>query len=89
MTNQRIGWIGTGVMGASMCGHLLTAGHQLTVFSRTRDKALRLLEKGAQWADSPKAVAQNSDIVFTMVGFPDDVREVILGDEGVLAGTIV
>ncbi len=87
MTNRRIGWIGTGVMGASMCGHLLTAGHRLTVFSRTRDKALRLLENGAAWADTPKAVAQNSDIVFTMVGFPDDVREVILGDAGVLAGT--
>jgi len=87
MTNQRIGWIGTGVMGASMCGHLLTAGRRLTVFSRTRDKALTLLEKGATWVDTPKAVAQNSDIVFTMVGFPDDVREVILGTEGVLAGT--
>ncbi|MCB2146198.1 MAG: NAD(P)-dependent oxidoreductase [Deltaproteobacteria bacterium] len=86
MTNQRIGWIGTGVMGASMCGHLLNAGHRLTVFSRTRDKALMLLEKGAAWADTPKVVAQNSDIVFTMVGFPDDVREVILGDEGVMAG---
>lgn len=86
MTNQRIGWIGTGVMGASMCGHLLTAGHRLTVFSRTREKALTLLEKGAAWADTPKVVAKNSDIVFTMVGFPDDVREVILGDEGVMAG---
>jgi len=86
MTNQRIGWIGTGVMGASMCRHLLTAGHRLTVFNRSRDKALTLLEKGAAWADTPKTVAKNSDIVFTMVGFPDDVQEVILGDEGVLAG---
>jgi 3-hydroxyisobutyrate dehydrogenase len=87
MTQQRIGWIGTGVMGLSMCGHLLDAGHRLTVFNRTRDKALTLLGKGAAWADTPKAVAQNSDIVFTMVGFPDDVREVILGKAGVLAGT--
>lgn len=87
MTNQRIGWIGTGVMGASMCAHLLVAGHRLTVFSRTRDKALALLEKGAVWADTPKAVAQNSDVVFTIVGFPDDVREVFFGDEGVLAGS--
>ncbi len=87
MTSQRIGWIGTGVMGASMCGHLLATGHQLTVFSRTREKALTLLEKGAAWADTPKAVAQNSDIVFTMVGFPDDVRDVIFGDQGVLAGS--
>jgi 3-hydroxyisobutyrate dehydrogenase len=87
MTKQRIGWIGTGVMGASMCGHLLAAGHRLTVFSRTRNKALRLIEKGAIWAESPEAVARQSDFVFTMVGFPDDVREVVLGDAGVLAGT--
>ncbi len=86
MTSQRIGWIGTGVMGASMCGHLLTAGYGLTVYSRTRDKARTLIEKGAAWADTPKAVAQNSDIVFSMVGFPEDVREVILGDAGVVAG---
>jgi 3-hydroxyisobutyrate dehydrogenase len=86
MTSQRIGWIGTGVMGVSMCSHLLDAGHRLTIFNRTRDKALTLLEKGATWADSPKAVAQDSDMVFTMVGFPDDVREVILGADGVLAG---
>jgi 3-hydroxyisobutyrate dehydrogenase len=87
MTNQRLGWIGTGVMGLSMCGHLLDAGHRVTVFNRTRDKARTLLEKGAVWAATPKAVSQNSDIVFTMVGFPDDVRDVILGSEGALAGT--
>jgi 3-hydroxyisobutyrate dehydrogenase len=86
MTTQRIGWIGTGVMGLSMGGHLLAAGHQLTVYNRTRDKTLPLLEKGAVWADTPKAVARQSDTIFSMVGFPDDVREVILGDEGVLAG---
>ncbi|OGQ90971.1 MAG: oxidoreductase [Deltaproteobacteria bacterium RIFOXYA12_FULL_58_15] len=87
MTSQRLGWIGTGVMGVSMCGHLLNAGHRLTVFNRTRNKTRSLLEKGAHWADTPKAVAENSDILFTMVGFPDDVRDVILGDDGVLAGT--
>ena len=86
MNTQRIGWIGTGVMGVSMCGHLLAAGHQVTVYNRTRDKTQSLIEKGAIWADTPKAVAQQSDTIFTMVGFPDDVREVILGDEGVLAG---
>jgi 3-hydroxyisobutyrate dehydrogenase len=87
MTNQRIGWIGTGVMGVSMCSHLLNAGHRLTIFNRTREKALTLIEKGAVWADTPKSVTQNSDIVFIMVGFPDDVREVILGEDGVLAGS--
>jgi 3-hydroxyisobutyrate dehydrogenase len=85
-TPQHLGWIGTGVMGASMCGHLLAAGHHMTVYNRSRDKAQPLLDYGAVWAESPKAVAQKSEIIFTMVGFPDDVREVILGDTGALAG---
>jgi len=82
----RIGWIGTGVMGASMCGHLLKAGFAATVFNRTREKARPLLEAGARWAESPRDVADASDVVFTIVGFPADVREVILGPNGVLAG---
>jgi 3-hydroxyisobutyrate dehydrogenase len=82
----RIGWVGTGVMGASMCGHLLAAGFSATVFNRTRDKAQRLLDQGARWADGPKAVAEASDVIFSMVGYPADVREVILGPSGVLAG---
>jgi 3-hydroxyisobutyrate dehydrogenase len=69
-----------------MGGHLLAAGHRLTVYNRTRAKARSLLDRGAEWADTPMAVARNSDIVFTMVGFPDDVREVILGEDGALAG---
>lgn len=82
----RIGWIGTGVMGISMCGHLMGKGYPATVFNRTRAKAQALLDKGAKWADSPKAVGGQSDVVFTMVGFPPDVREVYLGDNGVLSG---
>ena len=82
----RIGWIGTGVMGASMCGHLMAAGFSATIYSRTKSKSQALLDKGAVWADSPRAVAENSDVVFTIVGFPHDVREVILGDNGALAG---
>ena len=82
----RIGWIGTGVMGASMCGHLLRAGFSATVHNRTRAKAERLLAQGARWAESARAVAEASDVVFTMVGYPADVRQVILGDDGVLAG---
>jgi 3-hydroxyisobutyrate dehydrogenase len=81
-----IGWIGTGVMGRSMCGHLLDAGHRATVTTRTRARAEPLLEKGASWADTSAEVAATSDVVFTMVGFPADVREVILGADGVLAG---
>ncbi len=83
----RIGWIGTGVMGSSMCGHLIDAGFEATVFSRTREKAEPLVEKGAAWAATPRAVAARSDVVFSIVGFPSDVREVILGDDGVLAGS--
>ncbi len=83
----RIGWIGTGVMGASMVGHLIDAGFEATVYSRTRDKAQGVLDKGATWADSPRAVAEASDVIFSIVGFPADVREVMLGDEGALAGS--
>lgn len=82
----RIGWIGTGVMGRSMCGHLQRAGYEMTVFNRTKEKAESLIEAGANWADTPKKVAQQSDVVFSIVGYPADVREVILGVDGVLAG---
>lgn len=89
----RVGWIGTGVMGSSMCGRLLEAGHELTVYTRSMDRALPLIDSGATWVDTPAAVAEAADIVFVMVGYPDDVREVILGPDGVLstaqAGTIV
>jgi 3-hydroxyisobutyrate dehydrogenase len=84
--HTRIGWIGTGVMGSSMCGHLIRAGFQATVCNRTRDKAQRLLDQGAAWADTPRAVAERSDVVFTIVGYPADVRSVILGPNGVLDG---
>lgn len=83
----RLGWIGTGVMGQSMCGHLLARGFQVTVYSRTRDKARGLIDKGAAWADSPRGVAEKSDVIFAIVGFPPDVREVFLGPQGALAGS--
>ncbi len=83
----RIGWIGTGVMGTSMCGHLIAKGFAATVYSRTKTKAEPLLAKGARWADSPRAVAEASDVVFSIVGFPTDVREVTLSDDGTLAGS--
>lgn len=85
-TGQRIAWIGTGVMGLSMCGHLLEAGYPVTIYSRTKAKAQPLLDRGATWADSPREAASHADIIFTMVGFPNDVREVYLSDTGVLAG---
>ena len=82
----RVGWIGTGVMGHSMCGHLLTAGYAVTLYNRTQAKAAELIERDARWAESPRDVAAASDVVFSIVGFPDDVREVILGNDGALAG---
>ena len=81
----RIGWIGLGVMGASMASNLLDAGYSLTVFTRTRSSADNALAKGAVWADSPAAVAAASDVTFSIVGYPDDVRQVILGDDGALS----
>ena len=71
-------------MGAAMAGHLLAKGHVLTVFSRTRSKAEDLLRGGARWADSPARVAGESDVVFTMVGFPQDVSDVYLGEAGLV-----
>ncbi len=73
-------------MGSSMCGHLIQAGYSATVYNRTQKRAQTLLDAGAQWADSPIEVARSSDVIFTIVGFPNDVREVILGEQGALAG---
>ena len=83
----RIGWIGTGVMGRWMCQHLISRGYQATVYNRSRDKTQPLLDAGAAYADSPRAVAERSDVVFAIVGFPRDVREVFLGPQGALAGS--
>ncbi len=82
-----IGWIGTGVMGSSMVGHLMNVGFKATVYNRSQSKAQPLIAKGAKWADTPKAVAENSDVIFSIVGFPADVREVMLGKDGALAGS--
>src|SRR5882724_9459821 len=82
----RIGWIGTGVMGANMCGHLIDKGFAATVYNRSKNKAQPLISKGASWADTPKSVAEQSEVIFSIVGFPADVREVMLGPAGALAG---
>ena len=83
----RVGWIGTGVMGRWMCQHLMDKGYKATVYNRTKDKAGPLLDAGAAWGATPKAVAEASDVVFAIVGFPKDVREVFLGPQGALAGS--
>jgi len=81
-----VGWVGIGVMGRSMCGHLLKAGHSVALTTRTRAKAADLLAAGAAWCASPREAAERSDIVFTMVGFPAEVEQVYLGADGILAG---
>ena len=84
MSETRIGWVGTGVMGLSMCGHLMAKGYPTTIYSRTKSRAQSLLDKGAVWADTPGAVAERSDIIFTIVGLPSDVREVYQKAGGIL-----
>lgn len=79
-----IGWIGTGVMGASMAGHLLDAGYELSVFNRTRERASDLVSSGARWVDSPAQLASGVDVLFLMLGYPADVRSTVLGDGQVL-----
>lgn len=85
-SRPRIGWIGLGIMGRPMAANLLRAGYRLTVFSRRRSSADQLVSAGAAWAPSPAGVATASDIVFTMVTDSAAVEEVVLGEEGVLAG---
>ena len=83
----KIGWIGTGVMGRWMCEHAMKKGYHATVYNRSKDKAKPLINAGATYAASPKAVAEASDVVFAIVGYPKDVREVFLGTDGALAGS--
>lgn len=82
--NTTIGFIGTGVMGNSMAGHLLHAGYKLIVYTRTKEKAKQLLDKGAHWADSPAVMAEKANVIISIVGYPQDVEEIYLGDEGII-----
>ena len=81
-TLPTVGFVGTGIMGASMAGHLLAAGYPVHVFNRTRSKAEPLLAAGAVWGESPEAVAAAAAIVITIVGMPTDVEEVYFGRDG-------
>lgn len=93
MSTHSIAFIGTGVMGRSMAGHLQKAGHTLHVHNRTKAKAQELLDAGATWHDTPGSAAAQADFVFTIVGFPSDVEETYFGAQGVLAhakpGTVI
>jgi 3-hydroxyisobutyrate dehydrogenase len=79
----KVGFVGTGVMGKSIVKHLLNADHEVSIYTRTKEKALELIELGAIWKDTPGEVAANSNVVFTMVGYPQDVKEVYYGDDGI------
>jgi 3-hydroxyisobutyrate dehydrogenase len=81
---QRVGWIGTGVMGKSMCAHLMKAGYKISVYNRSKEKANGLIDMGAIWCSNPREVAEKSDILFTIVGFPHDVEDVYFGENGIL-----
>jgi ATP-dependent DNA helicase RecQ len=84
MQKLKIGFIGIGVMGKSMADNLLKAGYEVMVYTRTKQKAESLLAKGAKWFDSAKALAQNVDVIISMVGYPQDVAEIYLGENGVI-----
>jgi len=87
VSGSNIAFIGTGVMGASMAGHLLKAGAVVTVYNRTKSKADALVAAGARWADSPAKAASGADVIFTMVGYPSDVEAVYLGTAGIIAAS--
>jgi 3-hydroxyisobutyrate dehydrogenase len=87
MDLKTIGWIGTGIMGSAMCANVMAAGYEARVYNRTKEKAAALLEKGATWCDTPAGVAETSDIVFTIVGYPSDVSHCYLGEDGILSGS--
>lgn len=93
MGKERIAFIGTGVMGASIVKHLLQNGHEVTVYTRTKEKAEPLIALGASWASSPAEAFKDKDLALTMVGYPADVEEVYFGENGLFqtaeAGNIV
>ncbi len=85
VNESQVAFIGTGVMGTSMVGHLLKAGAKITVYNRTKEKSKPLLDMGALWGDTPAEAAKGASVVFTMVGYPADVEEVYFGKTGILS----
>ena len=84
---MKIAWIGTGIMGAPMCGHLMDAGHDAAVFNRTASRTDGLASRGARVAATPADAADGADMVFSIVGYPSDVEAIYLGDDGILSVT--
>lgn len=93
MPKKTIGFIGLGVMGGAMAGHIRASGERLLIYTRTKSKAQMLLDAGAEWRDSPKELARECDVIFTMVGYPADVEEIYFGPDGLIenakAGTVL
>lgn len=85
MANTTIGFIGAGVMGRSMANNLIDAGYNLSIYTRTKEKAQTLLDKGASWKDTVGALAASADVIISIVGYPQDVEEVYFGEDGILA----
>lgn len=81
---MKLGFIGTGVMGNSLVKHLLDHEHEVSIYTRTAQKAENLVEAGAILVESPQQVAENSEVIFTMVGYPSDVEEIYFGDKGII-----
>ncbi|MEW4058194.1 NAD(P)-dependent oxidoreductase [Bacillus siamensis] len=82
--NKTVGFIGLGVMGNSMASHILEAGYPVLVYTRTKQKAEEILNKGAVWHETVKDLSEKADIIITMVGYPSDVEEIYLGENGIL-----
>ncbi len=83
MKDKVIGWIGTGLMGSPMVKHLLTAGYKVNIHNRTKSKTDDLVNLGCTWYDTPAALAENSEVIVTIIGFPKDVEECYFGPEGI------
>lgn len=81
-----IGWIGTGVMGTPMCLHLIKKGYKAVIYNRTKRKAKQLIDQGAEWVKSPKAVSEKADVIFTILAFSKDVRQVYFEKDGIFEG---
>lgn len=81
---MKIGFIGTGIMGKSMAGHLMAGGHSVQIYNRSRDKAEELLARGATWFETPASLAAASDVIITIIGYPKDVEAIYLGPDGIL-----
>ncbi|GIN74169.1 putative oxidoreductase YkwC [Bacillus sp. J14TS2] len=83
---EMIGFIGLGVMGESMARNLMANGYSVNVYTRTKEKAKRLIAEGAKWVENPKEMAGNTEIIITMVGYPKDVENIYFGEQGIYAG---